>query len=412
MKTENKRLAVTAFAGFSIVVLDGADAQEVQSVQKPSKGHPRKPWQLMAYLIFSGKESATVEELIELIWPEKCPSNPLAALRLVVHRARAELDEMGVYKGEELILHQENSYSWNKKLPIITDVGLFDKLYDALFKTNQYTDSEQRLDILLKAIRLYRGRFLPTASQQQWTTVLDTYYHAKYMLMCERALVILPELGRTTEIVALCKACMAIDPYAENLHIAFMKALAKVGAHTAALDHYKRITAMFLDEFGLPPSEEFRAVYGMLTKSTNEQAADIDTIRRALDDEGSAGALFLEYETFKQVYQLKMRESMRSGQKAQLALISVVPSGGKTPGPRSKRTCMERMGEVIRTSLRQGDLYARYSPLQYLILLQGVDANNGEKIIQRIDRAFDTAHPRSGYLLQFPMLPLLPKVSK
>lgn len=405
MHSEQPLLSVTSFGGFSIAVSDPAATDVPRAVLSDGKGHSKKLWSLVEYLIFSGKESVTFEELIELLWPEDGPDGPLASLRLLVHRARIELDSLGMYSGSELIIRQDKAYSWNRQIPVYLDTERFDELYNR----SRRGSAGERLSLLLEAAGTYQGRFLPKSAQNQWVMVLDTYYHSKFLAICEEAVGILEQFGRTWDIIELCKKAVALDPYAETLHVAFIKALTDAGSYNLAMEHYKRVTSMFMDEFGITPSEELKAVYSTLVKSTNALEADIGVIRESLADTGDNGAFFLECEMFKHVYQLKSRESMRSGQAVQLALISVSPSAGKNPGHRSRLTCMTRLSEVIQSSLRQGDLYTRYSVTQYLALLQSTSYENGQMVLDRIQRGFKAAYPKSGFLLQCSMLPLLPK---
>ena len=403
--SERMMLSISAFGGLSIAVLDPLSPGGARKTQIDSKGHSRKIWSLVEYLIFSGKDAAPFEELIELLWPDGGAEDPLATLRLLVHRARNELDGFGIFGGTQMIVRHDRAYSWNREVPMKTDVEMFDQLYNK----SRHGGAAARLEALMEATDLYRGRFLEKSAQRQWVMVLDTYYHSKYIAICKEAINILTELDHPWDIIELCKRAVALDPYVEPLHEAFIKALIDVGSFNAAMEHYKRVTAMFMDEFGITPSEGLKSIYRTLVRTTNTLEADIRVIRRALIDTNDDGAVFLEFEMFKQVCQLKSRESMRNGQKMQLALISASPAAGKTPGQRSRRTCMERLSVVIQNSLRQNDLYTRYSVLQYLVLLQSADDKSGRKILDRIQRGFQAAYPRSGYLLQCSQLPLLPR---
>jgi len=403
---QNKQslLTVTSFGGFSISAVDSLTGS-ICAELTDGRGNSQRLQLLVAYLVFSGRDAVSFDELIEMLWPEEGPEDPLASLRLLVHRARTELDKLGPYSGAELILRKNKSYCWNSEIQITRDAELFDELYNKA----RAGSAGERLKALLEAARIYRGRFLPKSAQHQWVMVLDTYYHSKYLAVCEEAVRIMEEFGNNREIIDLCKTAVTLDPYAESLHIALLKALAEVGAYSAALEHYRHVTEMFMDEFGITPSEELKAVYGKLLKGSNALGSDIGTIRQSLTDYDGEGAFFMEYEIFRHVYWLKSRESMRSGQVVQLVLISASPSGGMNPGQRSRRTCMERLGNVVQNSLRQGDLYTRYSVLQYLVMVQSANYENCRMIIERIQRGFKLSYPRSGYLLQFSMLPLLPK---
>ena len=404
MLDEQAELVIMSFGGFSISAVDPLTG-EVRAELADNRGNSQRLQLLVAYLLFSDRDTVSFDELIEMLWQEGGPENPLASLRLLVYRARAALDGLGICGGAKLVLRKNKSYCWNNEIRIKKDTELFDGLYAKA----QTGNGEQRLKVLIEAAKIYKGHFLPKSSQYQWVMVLDTYYHSKYLAVCEQAVGIMEELGDHRGIIDLCKTAVTLDPYAESLHIALLKALAETGAHSAAMEHYRHVTGMFMDEFGITPSAEFKAVYGKLLKGTNTFAADIGTIRQSLTDYDGEGAFFMEYEIFRHVYWLKSRESMRSGQVVQMVLISASPSGGMNPGQRSRRTCMERLGGVIQGSLRQGDIYTRYSVMQYLVMVQSANHENCRQIIDRVQRGFKLSYPRAGYLLQFSILPLLPK---
>lgn len=409
MSSDKPMLIVTSFGGFSISAYDPAVPENALASISDGKGHSKKLWTLVEYLIFSGKGSVTSAELIALLWPgEGGAEDPLASLRLLVHRARTQLGKLGVYKGSELILSQEKAYEWNRQLPMQIDTERFEQLYDK----SRSGSAADRLESLLAAAELYKGRFLPKAAQFQWAMVLDTYYHSKYMAVCEEAVPLLKDFGRTGDIIGLCKRAVMLDPYAEALHVAYIEALKAAGSYNAAAVHYKHVIEMFINEFGITPSENLTAAFHPLARNTDAPETDIGVIRESLAEDDATGAFFIEYELFKQIYQLKARESIRSGQVSQLALISASPAGGRSSEAQSRNTFMDRLGLVIQTSLRQGDIFTRFSGMQYLVLLQSITYENGLKVLDRIQRNTNLAYPRSGYLLQCSLLPLLPKDSQ
>ena len=404
MSGERPVLSVTSFGGFSIAVIDAENIGRPVKILSDSKGHSRKLWSLVEYLVFCGKDYATFDELIDLLWPnEGDVDNPIASLRLLVHRARAELDKLGAYKGSELILRRDGAYAWNRAIPVETDTELFERLSE---RTD--ADPQQRVEGLMGAAELYRGRFLPQAVGSQWAMVLDSYYHTKYISVCEEAVAILEELGRHWEIVELCRRAVVMDPYVEPLHVAFIKALMNMDAYTAAMDHYNHAIDLFMNELGVTPSEKLTGVYRELAKNKNALESDINVIRQSLSEGEGSGALYVEYELFKLMCQLKSRESLRTGQIVQLALVSAAPTGGADMDSRARNTFMNRLGEVVQASLRMGDLYTRYSVLQYLVLLQSASYENGQMVLDRIQSRFKVLYPRVKYSIKCTLLPLLP----
>ena len=322
-------LYVTSFGGFSIAVRDPDNPKSDAPVITDSLGHSRKLWILLEYLLFSGKGCVPADELIELLWPdENAPGDPLSSLRLLVHRARQELNRLGCYKGSDLLLGGNGGYSWNRELPLAMDTERFE-----MFCRNSTDGSAPRqLDAMLSAISLYKGRFLPRAGHQQWAMSLDTYYHSKYTALCISAVELLRSLGRPQDIIEICTRAVVLDPYTEQLHIALIEALSSAGYYSEAMAHYRHVMDMFFKDIGIQPSEKLTAVYRLLSQNVHPPEADIGAIRDSLADGSPNGAFRCEYEMFKQIYNLKLRECRRNGQLVQLARITVFPGACKNPG--------------------------------------------------------------------------------
>ncbi len=100
------------------------------------------------------------------------------------------------------------------------------------------------------------------------------------------------------------------------------------------------------------------------------------------------GAYCQDYETFKGIYRFLERGLIRSGQKACVILMTVVNGQGGSLLPYEKDTLMERLGEDIRSTLRIGDVYTRYSSSQYLVLVIDTTEGQADMIADRIKGKF------------------------
>lgn len=408
MHSEKPSLFITSFGNFSIDVRDTARVGQGRPLITDSHGHSKKMWTLLEYLLFSGKEKIPTDELIELLWPEDdFSADPLNSLRLLVHRSRAELNRLGCYRGSELVLSGNGTYGWNHEIPLVMDTEHFETLYQNSFKGNP----SKRLNDMLSAIAIYRGHFLPRTSYQQWAMTLNTYYHSKYTALCLQTIDLLQRMGQHRQILDVCTKALSLDPYNEQFHIALIRSLAAGGHRSEAMAHYRRVTELFLKELGTRPSEKMAEVYKGISRNIQAEELGIGTIRDSLSENDAHGAFYCEYEMFRQIYMLKQRECQRSGQMVQLALITALPCKGRSPGERARRTMMDRLSTVIRDSLRQGDTYTQYSPTQYLLLLQSASFENGKTVLARIQRNYRQSFYWSDFLLQYSLLPMLPKAS-
>ncbi|MFR6664327.1 MAG: hypothetical protein ACLURG_14195 [Gemmiger sp.] len=82
-----------------------------------------------------------------------------------------------------------------------------------------------------------------------------------------------------------------------------------------------------------------------------------------------------------------------------LAIVTVAP--GQNAEPAETATMVEQLGELIHTTLRQCDVAARYSEMQYVIMLSGSAAETGSSSLERIKAAFYRVPAHGRYLLSY-----------
>ena len=108
----------------------------------------KKVWTLLAYLICNRDRSISQQKLISLLWGDDSDSdNPENALRITLHRLRAQLDQLWEGAGRELIVRKDGGYGWNSSIRVDLDCDRF----EALCQTAAESDS-LRLQNLLDAL--------------------------------------------------------------------------------------------------------------------------------------------------------------------------------------------------------------------------------------------------------------------
>ncbi|MEG2212741.1 MAG: SARP family transcriptional regulator, partial [Clostridiales bacterium] len=94
-----------------------------------------------------------------------------------------------------------------------------------------------------------------------------------------------------------------------------------------------------------------------------------------------------------------VRSASRVGNPVYLCLITLMDQQGETPTLKHLNSYMEKLGNCICASLRRGDIYARYSIAQYILMLPGTTYENGQMVANRIDKRFRSEHPNCPLLL-------------
>ena len=117
--------------------------------------------------------------------------------------------------------------------------------------------------------------------------------------------------------------------------------------------------------------------------------------------------MICEFEFFRVLYRSVARSMERSGLTAHIVLLSMTGDGGDV-SRRKIDGAMDKVEEQIRLSLRKGDVAARCSASQYVILLQQANYENSIMVCNRIKKAFCRRYPHSEAVLNWEVQPIRP----
>ena len=393
-------LRVCMLGGFSISLGD----REINDGDNRSK----KVWLLLAYMIYCRNRSISQEELIDLLWgDEEGSSNPVNALKTMFHRVRSLLSQLDPEAGHKLIVRREGSYAWNDALPFSFDVEKF----EALCKAGALPTAEDAPEKALEAASLYRGDFLPKLATEPWVVPISAYFHGLYLQTVQMAVPLLENRGRLREASELCRSALAVDPYDEGLYQHLMRELLALGNQREVVQIYENMSELLFSNFGIMPSDETKSLYREASKTVNEREVSPGTVREQLRESDSiGGALLCDYDFFKIIYQAEARAVARSGDAVHIGLLSVTGAGEEPLAKRSLDRCMDNLQELIRTSLRRGDIASRCSVSQFIVMLPQANYENSLMVMDRIVRAFGRQYPHSPAILHYSVQPLEPNV--
>jgi len=245
--------------------------------------------------------------------------------------------------------------------------------------------TKERIRLLYEAVSLYKGDFLPKQTGEIWVIPLNTHYHALYLTAVKELTALLEEMGRHEDIVEVCSRAIEIDNLDEELYCHLVRALVRLGRDSAALSHYEAATELLYRNLGVRPSEELRSLYREIMKTQKTLEMDLGVIQEQLKEhEDTPGAFCCEYGFFKEAYRLEARQAVRSGRTAFIALLTVSTPSGEVPALEALNDGMDHLFAAIRHSLRKGDVVARYSGSQYVIMLSALTFEDGEMVMSRI----------------------------
>lgn len=393
---QQETLKISMFGGCSLTYGDVTlDDKNIRS---------KKIWTPLEYMIAFRSRDISREELIEVIDPQEKSENPSNTLKTLIHRMRHTLDELHMADGKDIIIQSRGSYAWNPQIPCEVDTELFESLCQ---EGDRAEDSEEKLQAYEKAIRLYKGDFLPKSAMESWAVQLNVYYHTMYINTAHKAVELYRAMGKFNQIVETCQNALKIDPYDEFFYRELILALVELKNSQAALDQYQKMSSLFYKEFGVTPSKELTKLYREIIKSTKKVETDLSVIKEDLwDRDSTRGAYFCEYEIFKDIYRLEVRSAARTGVSVYICLLTFVGKNAKAPALKMLNKYMDRLQDCICHSLRRGDVFSKYSVSQYILMLPTVTYETGEMVLNRIISNFRSENPSCPLRLEYTMQPL------
>lgn len=227
----------------------------------------RKPRQLLSLLLLNEGVVVSTGSIISEIWDLQPPKSVQTTLQTYVMQIRKHLSTaLGITPVEiarSVLLTRNGGYLL--KLPGATvDLYEYRSLERAGMNAIDAGDDENAVRILNKALALWRGRSLADVElgrvlepavaglEQSRLTIVECRLEAE--LRCGRHRESLSELASLT----------AQYNYNENLHGLYMLALYRSGCRGRALEMFRRLRELMIEELGLEPSPRLQLLHNAL----------------------------------------------------------------------------------------------------------------------------------------------------
>ncbi|MEG1501631.1 MAG: hypothetical protein RR396_06700, partial [Clostridiales bacterium] len=176
-----------------------------------------------------------------------------------------------------------------------------------------------------------------------------------------------------------------------------------------ALKHYDYVSNLFFNELGIDLSDDFKTVYAQLMKTEEYMETDLQIVKRHLqEEEAIEGAFVCDYGFFRKIYQLEARAAIRKGQSVFIGLLTITDDKNQKIDIKDTAYIMDRILFIINKSLRKGDVVARFSSCQYVLMLSSLTYENGIMVMERIVRNFYQNNKNVKARLYYKLQPLDP----
>ena len=231
------------------------------------------------------------------------------------------------------------------------------------------------------------------------------------MQMIVKFMEVLLRLGKFEEMADRCSIANAVDPMNADVNYYLIYSLYKIGNKKNAVEQYNRIVNAYYDEFGVEPERKLLELYEEITVHEEGIEADLNTIQEELTEKNARREAYIcDYSVFQHYYKIEARACARNGMSVYIMLITIKQRSKEEPDLNKVAAGMEKMENVIASSLRSGDIFARYSKNQFIVMLPTACYENSLMIGERILKNFDRAKPKTNLNISYTVRNLEPQL--
>ena len=376
---------------------------EIQADRMVNKS--RKGVALMQYLILNREQPVPNQRLLNTLWSEEKSTNPENALKTLVSRLRALLNQISPGLGQAIVADR-NAYHWELQPGMAVDLYEIEDIFAAL-SAGWQEDAGARKDLYVRLMKLYTGDLLQNGEQSEWALARATALHNQYMASMYDYIDILKNEENYKEVVNVCRAALDVDNFDDRLHMELMTALIKTNRTSEALVQYKHVIHLHYRYLGIQPSDDMQEFYKQIVHAGKTLEFNLESIRNELRESGEQrGAFVCEYAVFKEIFNLQMRNLERLGSTMFLAVIMVSALNGQPMEPIKQDNIMSGLLDILKQNLRKGDTITHFSPTIFALLLPSVNYTTGNMVMERVKRLFYKKYPNSNVSFNYRVGPL------
>lgn len=346
--------------------------------------HSNKLTKLLVYILMNRDSVLTHQQLLEVLGNDDS-QKPENVLKNLMYRMRKAMSELG---DDKFICTSTGAYKWNPEILVETDYEEYEARVEALHKE---TDTQKRKTLCKQIIDSY-GSVSTKVSQETWMLPKTVWYQTGYIEATHRLCEMLEAEGEWNELELICNEAMAVDAFDEEIHCWLLKSMHGQKKYDLAIAQYEKSKKTFYENMGIQPSEELQEAFQDMLADIGEDIKDVSNLLEEMQEsERLDGAFICDYHIFRQIYRIEVRRIERSGMAEHMLLLTIRKKSTKHNDKLTESAGndgMEALELAIRCCLRAGDVAARYSATQFVILLPMCSYESGVMVAERIQKYF------------------------
>jgi DNA-binding SARP family transcriptional activator len=226
--------------------------------------------QVLALLLLRCNGLVQTGEFIDELWGECPPRSALSTLQTYIYKLRKVLlDETpgGGPPGSEEMLRTKPSGYILKVLRDNVDVGRFERRAEEGAQALEENEPERAAAALSQALTVWRGPALADVAAGELLGAYATRLEESRMRALELRIEADLQLGRHHSLVGELKMLTATHRLHEGLHAKLMLALHRSGRRYEALNVYRQLREVLIEDLGLEPSPALNRIHRALLAS-------------------------------------------------------------------------------------------------------------------------------------------------
>lgn len=225
--------------------------------------------QVLSFLLIRRNQIVQVSELIDELWSSNPPDSAITTLQTYIYKLRKDV----LAPSGPTSLHTRASGYLLHVSDDDVDVCAFEKLSVHGRHALQGGDAQKANELLTKALGLWRGNALIGVTTGDILAAYVTRLEENRLRALEMRIEANMSLGRYQELISELKQLVFTYPLHERFHADLMTALNRSGRRYEALEVYRRLREVVIDELGLEPSAPLQRLHqSLLSADTSDTA--------------------------------------------------------------------------------------------------------------------------------------------
>jgi len=207
------------------------------------------------------------DRLLELLWPEMEPAAADNNFRFSLSILTKVLEPQRP-KGAPpyYIVRRNDAYGLDMSADVVVDTEEFEELVrqgKAAYRRG-LPGRDEAIELLRKAIDLYKGDYLPESLYDDWTSLERERLRELFFDASTHLCLLLLQNGEYDEVIKLAWRTVEMDPCREESYRLLIRAYAEKGDRIAAIRAYKLCASNLQRELGVDPMPETQEMYNRL----------------------------------------------------------------------------------------------------------------------------------------------------